>query len=220
MGRTQTAYDRWAPTYDHDPNPQTTLETNDVLDLLRVDGESRVLDAACGTGRYVGPILGARARVVGFDLSLGMLARSRDAHPHVSFVQASLGSRLPYPSAGFTHVLCAQALKHVEDLNGAFAELARVLRPGGRLVFSVTHPEMDFSDYELSFAPSFILSREADIHHHTEQDYRDAIASAGLVVDEWRPVLVSTTIAHFLTPGSFERVEGRPQILVASAIRR
>ncbi len=86
-------------------------------------------------------------------------------------------------------------------------------------MFSVTHPEMNFTDYELNFVPSFVLSREADIHHHTEQDYREALVAAGLVVEEWRPVLVSMNIERWLTPASFQKVCGRPQVLAVSAIR-
>lgn len=217
--RTERAYDRWAPTYDQDPNPQTSLEEADVLQLLRISNQSRVLDAACGTGRYFGPIAHAGGHVTGFDLSSGMLAVARVVRPEVAVVRADLAGALPYRSASFSHVLCAQALKHLPSLAGAVTELARVLRPGGRFVFSVTHPEMDFTDYELSFVPSFILSREADIHHHSDQDYRECLTAAGFVIEEWRAIRVSTRIAHLLTQPSFERVRGRPQVLAVSAIR-
>lgn len=65
----------------------------------------------------------------------------------------------------------------------------------------------------------FILSREADIHHHTELEYRAAVLAAGFVVEEWRAILVSTKIEHLLTPASFQKVRGRPQVLAVSAIR-
>ena len=218
--RTEAAYDRWASTYDRDPNPQTSLESEDILHLLRIASESRVLDAACGTGRYFGPMIRTGGRVTGFDLADGMLARARAAYPEVSIVRADLAGSLPYRDASFSHALCAQALKHLPSLGETFTELARILQPPGRLVFSVTHPEMDFTDYELNFVPSVVLSREADIHHHTEQTYREALAATGFVVEKWRAVLVSTKIEHLLTPESFQKVRGRPQVLVVSAIRR
>jgi SAM-dependent methyltransferase len=116
-------------------------------------------------------------------------------------------------------VLCAQTLKHLPGLGDVMKEFARVLRTDGRLVFSVTHPNMDFTGYELNVSPSFILSREADIHHHSEQDYRDGLTAAGFEVEEWRAILVSDAIAHLLTPESLQKVHGRPQVLAVSAIR-
>lgn len=217
--RTERAYDRWAPTYDQDPNPQTSLEEADVLQLLRLPRQCRILDAACGTGRYIGRMVQNGCRVTGFDVSSGMLEVARASHPDVALVRADMASPLVYRSESFSHVLCAQALKHVPNLRDAMTELARVLQPGGRLVFSVTHPGMDFTDYELSFEPSFILSREADIHHHSEHDYRNCLEDAGFVVEEWRAIPVSTTIEHLLTPASFQKVRGRRQVLAVSAVR-
>lgn len=51
--RPRSAYDRWAGSYDSDPNPQTALEEADVLEVLAKLPPGRVLDAACGTGRYL-----------------------------------------------------------------------------------------------------------------------------------------------------------------------
>lgn len=217
--RTQAACDRWAATYDSDPNPQTVLETEDVLALLGVTNGSDVLDTACGTGRYLGPLLAAGTHVTGLDFSEQMLAVARRKYPRVGLVRADLEGRLPCADESFSHVLCAHALKHLPGLRGPLTEFARVLRPGGRLVFSVTHPNMDFVDYELSFVPRFVLSREADIHHHTEEDYRASIAGAGLVLQEWRSVPVSEKIEHLLTPTSFQKVRGRAQVAVACAVR-
>ena len=50
--RTKNAYDRWAMYYDADPNPHTSLEHQDVLNLLAVKKNEKILDAACGTGKY------------------------------------------------------------------------------------------------------------------------------------------------------------------------
>jgi ubiquinone/menaquinone biosynthesis C-methylase UbiE len=217
--RTRAAYDRWAVTYDTDPNPQTTLETEDVLDLIDVDDDSRVLDAACGTGRYIGLLQQRGAEVVGLDLSTQMLSCAKRTYPDVGLLRADLAGPLPCKSESFTHVVCAQALKHLPRLTVVLAELARVLVPGGRLVFSVTHPQMDFTDYELGFTPTFVLSREAAVFHHTEADYRAAIAAAGLTLDEWRSVLISEKIEHLLTPSSFLKVRGRAQVAVVRATR-
>jgi hypothetical protein len=84
-------------------------------------------------------------------------------------------------------------------------------------VFSVTHPDMDWDGYEMRDEPEFILSREADIHHHSFTDYNAAINDAGLELDTVVPVPVSERIEHLLTPESYRRVRGRNQVVIFRA---
>jgi SAM-dependent methyltransferase len=96
-----------------------------------------VLDAACGTGLTTRAYARPGLRVVAVDLSLASLARLQAAGlPGVHPVRADLGA-LPLPSGAFDGVLCANALQHVpgQGLRRACVrELARVARPGGRVV--------------------------------------------------------------------------------------
>jgi demethylmenaquinone methyltransferase/2-methoxy-6-polyprenyl-1,4-benzoquinol methylase len=88
-----------------------------------------VLDLACGTGDF--SRLGVRRgyRVVGADLSAGMLAANGEGTPVVEADAA----RLPFPDGTFDGVVCGYALRNFTDLEATLAESARVLRPGGRL---------------------------------------------------------------------------------------
>jgi len=90
---------------------------------------ARVLDLACGTGDLTR--LGTRRgfRMVGADLSAGMLAANGVAAP---LVEAD-GSRLPFATGTFDGLVYGYALRNFTDLGGTLAECARVLRPGGRL---------------------------------------------------------------------------------------
>ena len=93
---------------------------------------SRVLEVGCGWGElaaWIGRDTGAD--VVATDLSPRMveLAREQGVEAQVADVQ-----ELPFPDASFDVVVAAWMLYHVPDLARAFAEIARVLRPGGRLV--------------------------------------------------------------------------------------
>lgn len=73
MNRTRDAYDRWSTVYDKDPNPQTVLEEPVVMELVSPRSGDRILDAACGTGRYCRLFQEQGAEVVGLDFSEGML---------------------------------------------------------------------------------------------------------------------------------------------------
>jgi 2-polyprenyl-6-hydroxyphenyl methylase/3-demethylubiquinone-9 3-methyltransferase len=107
-----------------------------------------VLDAGCGGGLVARELAAAGARVVGVDRSLGSLGVARRAAgrrgPDPEGVPRSLGSfhpaqgrleRLPFAGASFDAVVAADVLEHLPDLPAAVAELARVLAPGGSLVF-------------------------------------------------------------------------------------
>jgi 2-polyprenyl-6-hydroxyphenyl methylase / 3-demethylubiquinone-9 3-methyltransferase len=94
-----------------------------------------VLDAGCGGGLVARELAAAGATVVGLDRSLGSLGvacRAAGARFHPA--QGRL-ERLPFADGVFDVVVAADVLEHVPDLPAAVAELARVLAPGGRLVF-------------------------------------------------------------------------------------
>lgn len=88
-----------------------------------------VLDLACGTGDLSRAALRLGYRVVGADLSAGMLAANGASTP---LVEAD-GSQLPFASGCFDGLVCGYALRNFTDLGATLAECARVLRAGGRL---------------------------------------------------------------------------------------
>jgi demethylmenaquinone methyltransferase/2-methoxy-6-polyprenyl-1,4-benzoquinol methylase len=90
---------------------------------------SRVLDLAGGTGDLCLDLAGAGHRPVSVDLSLGMLRADRSGAPRV---QADI-LRLPMPDGSVDGITCGFALRNLVDLGAFFAELHRVVRPGGRI---------------------------------------------------------------------------------------
>jgi len=96
---------------------------------LRLPGGALVADLACGTGDLCRELSRDGYRAVGFDFSLGMLAK---ATTDVPLVQADV-LRLPLAARSVDGVTCGFALRNVVDLDAFFAEIARVVRPGGRI---------------------------------------------------------------------------------------
>ena len=90
---------------------------------------SRVFDLACGTGDICRELAAAGHRPVGFDFSHGMLLVARTEAP---LVEADI-LRLPVDAASADGVTCGFALRNVVSLEALFAEVARVVRPGGRI---------------------------------------------------------------------------------------
>jgi SAM-dependent methyltransferase len=107
-----------------------------------VRGCKHILDAGCGNGRYTKFLLreaDADALVTAFDLSQCMLqrARRRLKSPRATHVAADL-TRLPYADACFDAVVCGWVLEHLPDPRPGLLELARVMRPGAKLLLMVT----------------------------------------------------------------------------------
>ena len=131
-------YDRAAATYDR----RWAGYVRQTVDLLaahaRIAPGERVLDVGCGTGTFVRRLVDANPAqaVVGVDLSAGMLGvarRTAGTAPNVRFVEAS-AEALPLPDGAFDVAVSASALHYADRPDVALAEMARVLRPGGRAV--------------------------------------------------------------------------------------
>ncbi len=115
-----------------------------LFDLVGELSGVRVLDAACGGGHLARELARRGATVTGIDVSPRMIevARAREeAAPLGNLFLIGDISRMPeIPGANFDLVVSSMALMNVDCLPGAFAEFARVIRPAGRVAFSIPHP--------------------------------------------------------------------------------
>ena len=121
-----------------------------TISALALPAGSLLLDVACGTGDLSRLALHKGYRVIGADLSAGMLAANSTGTP---LLQADC-SWLPFPDGTFDGLVCGYALRNFSDLAGALAETARVIRPGGRIaLLEVDAPRSAFlrSGYDVWF---------------------------------------------------------------------
>ena len=138
---TVDGYRVWSATYDNPGNGLFPYEEPIVHDIVAARPPGVALDAACGTGRHAEYLAGRGHRVIGVDSSPDMLARARVRVPPADFRHGDL-DRLPVPDDHADLVVCGLALVHLSDLRPAFAEFARVLRPGGHLVITDVHRDL------------------------------------------------------------------------------
>jgi demethylmenaquinone methyltransferase / 2-methoxy-6-polyprenyl-1,4-benzoquinol methylase len=100
----------------------------------------RVLDACCGTGDLALAAAEAGGRVTGLDFSERMLERARRKSSSVEWLRGDLLA-LPFADGSFDAATVGFGIRNVEDLESGLRELARVLRPGGRLgCLEITRP--------------------------------------------------------------------------------
>jgi malonyl-CoA O-methyltransferase len=173
------AYALWAANYPaRAHNPVMQAEERAMLALLPTALENQnVLDAGCGSGRYLLHALGrSAARLVGVDLSREMLDQARDElgrfapSAEIELKQGNL-TALPVSDAWADITLCGLAVGHLDNLGQALAELRRTTRPGGTVLCSDVHPighafgwSRDFKHDGQRYAVRHIPHRYSDWH--------------------------------------------------------
>lgn len=164
-----------------------------LVDLAAPRSGTRALDLATGTGDIAFALEARGARVVGLDITPRMieLARAKQARPGAAFVVGDMGA-LPFAAARFDLVTTGYGLRNVPDLTVAIDEIARVLKPGGRLLaLDFDRPPNRFvrSAYLVYLtivggALGWLLHRDPDTYRYIPasiRTYPGAAAVAGLM---------------------------------------
>jgi demethylmenaquinone methyltransferase/2-methoxy-6-polyprenyl-1,4-benzoquinol methylase len=143
-GQVRAMFDRIAGVYDAMNSVMTAgmhhRWRRRAVDLAHVGPGSRVLDVASGTGDLAIEAASRGADVVGSDFSEGMLALARKKAPQIPFEQAD-ALALPYEDDRFDAATVGFGARNFSDLEQGLRELARVVRPGGRVVvLEITTP--------------------------------------------------------------------------------
>jgi ubiquinone/menaquinone biosynthesis C-methylase UbiE len=140
---TQSYYDEFSKSYENLRGANDPGGYHELVDDLEVDFASRfaaggdILEVGCGTGLLLERLARVAKSARGIDLSPGMLERARGRGLDVC--QASV-LELPYPDASFDVTYSFKVLAHVEAIEQALAEMARVTRPTGVVLAEFYNP--------------------------------------------------------------------------------
>ncbi|MGC1459138.1 MAG: class I SAM-dependent methyltransferase [Steroidobacteraceae bacterium] len=186
-----------------------------MLDLLPDVRGRRVLDLACGSGRY-SRLLRERhaAQVVAVDDCAAMLAQVSGADR----VRGTMMS-LPFVSTAFDVVVCGLAIGHAVDIAPWMSEVARVLKTGGLLLYSDFHPAAARAGLPRSFKDQ--ENRQVTVPHsrHELADQLQAAASANLTVDAVCEVRAGIELKEAFSQSAdfYGRWHGLPLVLILRA---
>ncbi len=122
-----------------------------ALDAARVTPGTHLLDAGCGTGLLVLLASLRGAQVAAFDASAPLLEIVRERVPAADVREGDLEA-LPFEDATFDAVTAVNSIFYAQDMKAAMGELARVVRPGGRVVVTAWGP-LDRSEFLTAIMP-------------------------------------------------------------------
>ncbi|HEV2317999.1 MAG TPA: class I SAM-dependent methyltransferase [Thermoplasmata archaeon] len=130
-----------------DPWHRTLIDPGLFARIGTLPAGSRVLDVACGNGYIARRLARAGARVVGVDASKELIALARAAERTeplgIEFHETDAAELPMLASASFDLAVSNMGIMDIERADAAIAEIGRVLRTGGRFVFSISHPCFD-----------------------------------------------------------------------------
>lgn len=173
----------------------TTQSISALLDAAEVGSTSNVLDVATGAGYVAGAAAARGADAIGIDFSAAQVGMAREGFPGLRFEQADAES-LPFGANAFDAVVNGFGMCHLPNPDAALREAFRVLKPGGRVAFTVwdlperavgfgalydavrAHGSMDVG---LPVGPSFFLFSDPE-------QSRRALLEAGFVSPSFRQV--------------------------------
>jgi cytosine/adenosine deaminase-related metal-dependent hydrolase/ubiquinone/menaquinone biosynthesis C-methylase UbiE len=220
LPRNRDAFAAWAQVYDTQSNPLLALEERYLGHLLpAIDGKD-VLDAGCGTGRWLRRLadMGSPQSLHGIDSSAEMLAAVRCSYgKKTSLILAQLPV-VPLLSDSVDLVLCSFVLSYVSDIDTLARQLCRILRGKGDVMITDMHPD---TARALGWKRSF---RSSETHFHLQSEHRSidevrqAFTRQGFqAVGLYQPSFGEPEYPIFASCGkeaSYEDTAGRPAVYV------
>ncbi|MBM2840937.1 MAG: biotin synthase [Bacteroidetes bacterium] len=228
------AYQLWAETYDDiEDNALLFAESRGVRPILESHSleNKTILDAGCGTGRYLQLLQSYRPRLlVGFDFSPKMLEQA-ESKMNGSLVHLNVANVefLPYKPSTFDFILCTLVLGHVQNLSEAVSQLSATLRSGGTIVSSMFHPFGQLLEWKRTFqavrkSDNRRKTFAARYYKHLFSEYFNAFSSSGLEITRMCEPILDETLRSFYQKAKrldlYEKYEGYPLLLVLELRKR
>lgn len=135
---------RWIDGFTEGADPEY-VEQIIPLALEELEGFARVLDVGTGDGQIARALSAKGSTVVGVDPTQAQIVVAMRRGGGPTYVRSGANA-LPFASNSMDAVLACLVFEHIDDLDDAIAEAARVLRPGGRFAFFLNHPLLQTPD--------------------------------------------------------------------------
>ncbi len=181
--------------------------------MLGLKASDTVLDLACGEGFFAREFTKSGAKVLGVDISPELIAKAKVAGGPIVYKVSNATNLSFAKDKEFSAVVCVLAIQNIDDIKKVFAEVRRVLAPGGRMVLVLNHPTfrvlkrsswgydeeasvqyrrvdgyLSAAKIAIDMHPGKKASVQTVSYHRSLQDFSKAFASAGFAItriEEW-----------------------------------
>lgn len=212
------AYRLWAPGWETDPSAIVALESRFIAPWFPNLRGKMVVDLSCGAGRWLAYAEARNGGVVGMDLCREMLLEAKKKPALAGRLALADTCRLPLADRCADLALCTLSLGHIDPMESAVSELARIVRPGGSLFISDFHPDAIRRGWKRTFRSNG-QPYEIETHAYTKERLIECASRGGLVLEEMlEPGFGEPERKIFECAGKrelFEQVRGMPAVLMA-----
>lgn len=159
----RTQYDSYARDFSMNQEEKNQINRAVMYDFVDKDllGKN-VLDLCCGDGTDVNYYKSLGANVCGVDASFELIDIAKKKYPSNEF-KVSFAEDLPYADCVFDSIYSKYAIMTSEDMKPIFSEVYRVLKPGGKFIYLVTHPLRQFMERK-KLSEDYFNQRQVNSH--------------------------------------------------------
>jgi ubiquinone/menaquinone biosynthesis C-methylase UbiE len=204
-------WDRVAEPYDQairleGDAPRNFLFDPNIKKLLPKNlGDKVILDAGCGNGYWENILTKDVKEICGIDYSekLIKIAKQRVKAKNVHFQVADIGERLPFGDNSFDIIISNLVFHYIKDIPSSAKELFRILKPKGRIVFSVVHPDFLYTEHKIKITKETDIKEKIlngrvviDLYYRPLGFYEKTFKKAGFTLEKFLEPKIGKTLAN------------------------
>ncbi|MEM8792334.1 MAG: class I SAM-dependent methyltransferase [Pseudomonadota bacterium] len=160
-------------------SPYVLNHVDHMIELGQLDPSHRILDIGCGMGKFTIPLQERGFAVEGFDLSPKLLEALRAENANTPTVVGDLHDIAPELQGQYDRVVGFFMLHHLHDLGLAFRQIAKLVKPGGRVSFIEPNPNCPLFWIQITAMPTMSWKAEKGIFNLTRGNLRRLMTQAG-----------------------------------------
>ncbi|WP_129407822.1 class I SAM-dependent methyltransferase [Marinitoga lauensis] len=223
-------YNKLASHYENDVDTKSFNAYYERPAMIKTIGNVKglkVLDAGCGAGYYLEWLIKNKAeKVAGIDFSNKMIdAAKKRVGNKATIIEANLNKKLPFKNEYFDLIISSLTLHYVKNLSFTLNEFSRILKKGGRLVFSIHHPIMTYLYFSLDnyfeevLLEDYINKVPVYFYHRSFNDIFDALNKNHFLVEK---VVEPKPTKKFLEVDkkNYIKLIKKPHFIIIKSIRK
>lgn len=209
---TREIYKEWSSTYDdYETNIAILLEMDRFIEVVKPSKKETILDAGCGTGRYIEKLKDSSKRVIGLDFSKEMINIAKEKYPDVEFHHADLTKGLKFKDNYFDKIISSLVFPHFKNIDFTLKEFYRILKSGGRLYITdfPWHGTIDWKNIKYKKKPIYRFDYQKTSYHRPIAEYLDKTSLIGYKLVGIELLRVTPKLKKYLTRPSYKKNKGK-----------